>query len=348
MAEDALRFAVTGYGHIGRRHAALIAGHPGWALAAVCDIADVTVAQTGVPLYGDHDEMLVAVSPDIVCICTPNGLHATQSISALEHGAHVLCEKPLALDPDDARRMANASERAGRSLVCVLQNRYSPQVQWLKEIIGTGLLGNVYQVHVHCFWNRDERYYLLEDGTRHPWRGTLALDGGPMFTQFSHFVDLLIWIFDIRETSDISFANHRHRSTTEFEDSGSFHFGLPAGGTGSFHYSIAVWDRNQESSITIIGEHGSIRIGGQYMNRVEYCHIRDYKLPHLDPGNGPNDYGTHQGSAANHRYVLENLADAVQGKASPDFDLADAVRGVSLIASVYRHRDIRQFQPAEY
>jgi UDP-N-acetyl-2-amino-2-deoxyglucuronate dehydrogenase len=332
-----IRFAVIGYGHIGTRHAGIIAQHPDARLVAICD-TDSRIKVEDTPVYSDHQSLLHDAKPDVVCVCTPNGLHALHSIDAIASGAHVICEKPLAVSFTDARDILSKATEHDKHLFCVLQNRYSPQIQWLKELINEGRLGDLYQVQVNCFWNRDERYYHTEDGRSHPWRGKLDLDGGPLYTQFSHFVDILIWLLPGLAVRDARFENFAHSRYVEFEDAGEFGFSWEGGGIGRFHYSIAVWDANQESSITLIGSQGSIRIGGQYMNHVEYCHVKDYTMPDLAPAGEVNDYGKYKGTANNHFFVIDNMIQTLRGQESPHFDLADAVRGVALIEEVYRGR----------
>jgi UDP-N-acetyl-2-amino-2-deoxyglucuronate dehydrogenase len=150
-----------------------------------------------------------------------------------------------------------------------MQNRYSPPSQWIKSVVDQRLLGDIHLVQVNCYWNRDERYYKAGS-----WKGSNALDGGTLFTQFSHFIDILYWLFG--DITDIQgkFADFNHNDLTEFEDSGLVTFRFLDGGMGCLNYSTAVWDKNLESSMTIIGSNGSVKIGGQYMDQVEYCHIK--------------------------------------------------------------------------
>jgi predicted dehydrogenase len=177
------------------------------------------------------------------------------------------------------------SLQVAKQVFCVMQNRYSPPSQWLKQVIMENRLGKIFMVQVNCYWNRDDRYY--QPGTKDRkgfWKGTKKLDGGPLFTQFSHFIDMMYWLFG--DITDISarFENNNHRNSTEFnDDSGFVSFRFLNGGIGCFNYSISVWDKNLESSMTIIGEKGSIKVGGQYMEKVEYCHIDNYEMPDIAP-----------------------------------------------------------------
>lgn len=307
-------FAVAGCGHIGKRHAEMISRNPGAELKALCDILpreDLALPEyEGTAFYSSLDELLAAVSAvDVVNICTPNGLHAPMALAALKAGCHVVIEKPMSLNQEDAENILLTAERNKRMVFCVMQNRYSPPSVWIKDLIDSGRLGQVYMVQVNCFWNRDERYYKPGN-----WHGTKLMDGGTLFTQFSHFIDLMYWLFG--DISDVRsrFFDFAHRDLTDFEDTGVVSFLFKRGGVGTFNYSTAVWNRNMESSITIIAEHGSVKIGGQYMNEVEYCHVKDYEMPVLPPTNPGNDYGAYKGSAQNHHYVIDNVVNVLSGK----------------------------------
>lgn len=331
-----LSFGIIGFGRIGQRHASVIEKHPECELIAYCDPIQ-SVAFPDALWFSDIGKFLGQVSYDVICVCSPNGLHAIQAIAALNGGAHVICEKPLALTAEDANAMTEAAAANGKHLVCVLQNRYSPHTRWLKNLIESDGLGEVYQVQVNCFWNRDNRYFLSGDGGSHPWHGSKDLDGGPVFTQFSHFVDLLVWLFGELKPLNSLFRNFSHEDTVQFEDAGKFDFTFGERGFGSFHYSIAVWDTNQESSITIIGSKGSVRLAGQYMDILEYCHIDGIERP--DPMEWKLDIEGDD-TVSNHYRVVDNLVNAILRDEPLHFNIADAVAGVSLIEEVYRRRDL--------
>ena len=190
-------------------------------------------------------------------------------------------------------------------------------------------------VQINCYWNRDDRYYGKSD-----WKGTLALDGGPLFTQFSHFIDIMYWLFGDIENIQAHFDNFKHQKNTEFEDSGFIHFDFVNGGIGSINYSTAVNDKNFESSITIIGEKGTVKVGGQYMDKVEYCHLEDYEMPELEASNPPNDYGDYKGSAANHHFVIQNVVDTLQEKSAATTNALEGMKVVEMIERIYHHRKI--------
>lgn len=338
-----VRFAVFGLGHIGRRHAALIAAHAEAELVALCDLLprqelnwpEGVLPET--PLFANLEEFLAAKpNLDVVCICTPNGLHAPQAIALLRAGYHVVVEKPMALTVAECDSVIAAAKLAEKEVFGVMQNRYSPASAWLKEQLEQGVLGEVFQVHLNCFWNRDHRYYTLPpDGRRHPWHGDAALDGGVLFTQFAHFIDLLCWCFGPAQIHSARFANQSHQDLHLFADTGMVHFSLPGNILGSLNFSTSIWDRNFESTLTIIGRKGTIKLGGQYMNEVRYCHVDGVKMPDLPPSNPANNYGPYTGSAANHHHVIDNVVDVLRGRARVATPAEEGLEVVRVIDALY-------------
>ncbi|MFQ5335636.1 MAG: Gfo/Idh/MocA family protein, partial [Flavobacteriales bacterium] len=220
MSEGKVRFAVVGCGHIGKRHAAMIASNDEAELAALCDIRPreaLGLEHDNTPFYSSIEELLSSgIEYDVVNICTPNGLHSEQAILALKAGKHVVCEKPMGITTKGCRKMIEVAEKTGLHVFVVMQNRYSPPAQWIKEVVDKGLLGNIYMVHMNCFWNRDKNYYLRggdkEVGSDITlWRGTTSLDGGTLFTQFSHFLDMMFWLFGDIDNIDSRFDDFNHR-----------------------------------------------------------------------------------------------------------------------------------------
>lgn len=337
--KDNIKFAVVGCGHIGKRHAEMISQNVESELVALCDIKPKE--ELGIQMY-DHlpffstiDELLDScLDFDVVNICTPNGFHAEYSIKVLEHQKHLLCEKPLALTKQDAENVIYKALQMSKIVFTVMQNRYSPPSVWIKDVIDHKILGDIFMVQINCYWNRDARYYK-KDG----WKGKLDLDGGTLFTQFSHFIDLMYWLFGDIKDIESKFSDFNHQDQTDFEDSGTVHFKLVnGGGLGSLNFSTAVWDQNFESSITIVGSNGTVKLGGQYMNVVEYCHIKDYILPELAPVNEANDYGTYKGSAANHHYVIENVVDTLKGRTRITTNALEGLKVVEIIERIYEQR----------
>jgi len=334
-SSEIVNFAVVGLGHIGWRHVEMIRRNPHADITAVCDIrskSDFPSDQfDGLVHYTDLTEMLSShVEVDVVVIATPNGLHAEQALLCLEHKKHVVIEKPMALSAADAEAVIHKALSVSRQVFTVMQNRYSPPSQWIKSVIDSGTLGEVYMVDVKCFWNRDQRYY-----GRGTWHGKRDLDGGTLFTQFSHFIDMMYWLFGDITNIQARFRDFNHAELTDFEDSGLVTFDFVKGGVGSLTYSTSVYDRNMESSMTIIAENGSVKIGGQYMNEIEYCHIKGYEMPELPPSNPANDYGAYKGSAANHAYVVENVVETLRGKSSITTNALEGLKVVGIIERIY-------------
>ncbi|GHT04575.1 oxidoreductase [Bacteroidia bacterium] len=331
-----VKFAVVGYGHIGKRHAEMISRNPNAELVGLCDIEQLPVISyqlPSVPFYSSIDELLKKTEADVVNICTPNGFHAGYAVKALEAGKHVVIEKPMALSTKDAQKVIEASERANKNVFCVMQNRYSPPSVWIKDLVESGKLGQIYMVQLNCYWNRDARYYMLGN-----WHGTADLDGGTLFTQFSHFIDILYWLFGDISNIQARFNDFNHKDLTAFEDSGTVSFDFVNGGMGCLNYSTSVWNKNLESSLTLIAENGSIKIGGQYMNEVEVCHVTDYEMPELTPTNPGNDYGAYKGSAQNHHFVIDNVVNVLNGKATITATAAEGLKVVEIIEKIYNKK----------
>lgn len=330
-----VHFGIVGCGHIGKRHAEMVHRNPRSVLSALCDLKSedsLGIPDYRVPFFRDFDRMLSEQTDmDVVNICVPNGLHAAMAVSAMEKGCHVVIEKPMALSAADARKVVDCSQRTGKKVFCVMQNRYSPPSVWIKSLVDSGKLGDILMVELNCFWNRDERYYLPGG-----WHGTSDMDGGTLFTQFSHFIDILVWLFGPAKNLQARFGDFTHKELTAFEDSGLVQFDLASGGMGCLNYSTSVYDANLESSLTVIARNGSVKIGGQYMDRVEYCHVKDYRMPVLPATNPGNDYGAYKGSAQNHHYVIQEVVDVLEGNGKISSGMEDGLKVVEWIENCYR------------
>jgi UDP-N-acetyl-2-amino-2-deoxyglucuronate dehydrogenase len=333
-----IKFAVVGLGHIGKRHAQMIVENSDAELVAWCDIkneAELKLPNYNIPFYNSLEEMLLSHSDvDVVNVCTPNGLHHSHTIMCLENRKHVVCEKPMALTKADAEDMIFKSLHYSRNVFCVMQNRYSPPSVWLRDIVSQQILGKIFMVQLNCYWNRDERYYTPES-----WHGKKDLDGGTLFTQFSHFIDIMYWLFGDICNIKANFKDFNHQTLTDFEDSGFVSFDFINGGMGSLNYSTSVFDTNLESSITIIGEKGSVKVAGQYMNEVVHCNVKDYVMPELEASNPPNDYGLYKGSAANHHYVIQNVVEALHNKSTITTNAMEGLKVVDIIERIYSLKD---------
>lgn len=333
-----VKFAIVGCGHIGKRHAELVAKHADAQLVATVDPAydklELTMVECG-HFKNLDDFFKQKIEVDVLNICTPNGMHAEQAIQCLNQGCHVVIEKPIALKIEDANAILEASNKNNKHVFPVVQNRYSSAIKWLKQLVDEETLGGIYMVQLNCFWNRDEHYY-----SKGSWHGTLALDGGPLYTQFSHFLDVLLWTFGDITNIKTKFANFSHQRNTEFEDSGIVTFELLNGGMGSINYSTSIFQSNFESSITVIAEKGTVKIGGQYMNSVEYCQINRTEKPILDGKVFANDYGGYKGSASNHHWVIDNVVNVLNGLEEPDVSLKEGFDVVEAISKIYQNRNI--------
>ncbi len=333
-----VKFAVVGAGHIGKRHAEMIRREEEAELVALVDIRskeECGAEDFGVPFFSSIEELLASdLDYEVVNICTPNGVHAAQSLLALEAKKHVVCEKPMGLSKDNCEKVIFKSLQVSKQVFCVMQNRYSPPSEWIKQVVSDGILGDIYMVQLNCYWNRDERYYKAGG-----WKGTKELDGGTLFTQFSHFIDIMYWLFGDIDNIQGKFADFNHKEVTDFEDSGFVSFDFVDGGMGCLNYSTAVADRNLESSMTIIGSKGSVKIGGQYMNEVEVCNIPGYEMPVLKESNPANDYGPYKGSAANHNYVIQNVIDTIKGRTTISTNALEGLKVVEIIERIYKVRN---------
>jgi len=330
-----IKFAVIGCGHIGKRHAEMIIRNAGAELIALCDIrnkSELGIEPYNVPFFSSIDELLDSnMNMDVINICTPNGSHAEMAVKVLESEKHVVVEKPLALSTQDAEHIMHVALQMNKQVFCVMQNRYSPPSVWIKELVESGKLGKIFMVQLNCYWNRDNRYY-----TPGNWHGTSDLDGGTLYTQFSHFVDIMYWLFGDITNIQAKFNDFNHKNLTAFEDSGFVNFDFKREGMGCINYSTSVWNKNLESSMTIVAENGSIKIGGQYMNTVEYCHVKDYEMPELAPTNSGNDYGAYKGSAQNHNYIIENVVKVLNGNGAITTNAMEGLKVVDIIEKIYK------------
>jgi len=337
-SDKKIKFAVVGAGHIGKRHAEMITRESEGELIAMVDVRskeECDVTDYNVPFFKTIEELLASeLEFDVVNICTPNGLHANQSILALEAKKHVVCEKPMGLSKEKCEQVIFKSLQMSKNVFCVMQNRYSPPSQWIKSVVDDGILGDIFMVQLNCYWNRDDRYYK-----KGGWKGTPDLDGGTLFTQFSHFIDIMYWLFGDIDNIQGRFADFNHKESTTFEDSGLVSFDFINGGMGSINYSTSVADQNLESSLTIIGSKGSVKIGGQYMNEVEVCNVKGYEMPILEAANPANDYGPYKGSAANHNYVIQNVINTLKGRTTATTNALEGLKVVEIIERIYKIRN---------
>ncbi len=308
-----VKFGIIGIGHIGKRHAQHILQNKDASLVAICDI-DSSKQQAlkselvaDIPFYIDYNDMLANENLDVVCICTPNYLHSEQAVAVLTKNVHAVVEKPMALSIAECDEMIAATEKFQKIIFAVKQNRYNPPVKAVKELIESGRLGKILMVQVNCFWNRGDHYYAQSN-----WRGKKLMDGGCLFTQFSHFIDILYYLNgEITEAKGL-LQNYLHQSNTEFEDTGSFVMQASNGSIVNFNFTTCAYEKNMEGSITIFAENGTVKIGGQYLNTLEYQQISGAALPQINIIEKANDYGLYQGSMSNHDKLIQNVIDVLE------------------------------------
>ena len=245
---EKIKFAIVGCGRIAQRHAEHINTYG--ILSAVCDVvperAQTLADKYKARVYASIEELLFAEKGiDVVSVCSPNGLHASHSIKALKAGFHVLCEKPMAISVHDCGEMINAAEKANRRLFAIKQNRFNPPVAAVKQAMDEGRLGRIYSIQLSCFWNRNEDYY------QNSWKGTRDLDGGTLYTQFSHFIDLLYWMFGDVKNVQAFMSNYAHKNTIEFEDTGVVILEFYDGAIGTVNYTVNSYQKNMEGSLNI-------------------------------------------------------------------------------------------------
>jgi len=328
-----IKFAIVGCGRIAERHAAHI--DKKGELVAVCDIVSEKAKALGdkynARAYQDIDDLLKHENEiEVVSVCSPNGLHATHSIQSLRAGCHVLCEKPMAITVQDCGEMIREAEKANKSLFAIKQNRYNPPVAAVKDALEKGILGKVYSIQLNCFWNRNPDYY------ENSWKGTTNLDGGTLYTQFSHFIDLLYWMIgDVKRAYALT-GNFAHKGIIDFEDTGVVAFEFCNGAIGTINYTVNSYNKNMEGSLTLFCEKGTVKIGGQYLNELEYQNIEGFEFKDLPKGNTANNYGTYTGSMSNHDKVYDNLINVLLNGSSIFTNAYDGLKTVEIISKIYQ------------
>ncbi len=328
-----ITFGIIGCGRIAQRHAEHISKMA--ELKAVCDVKQERAKELSAKYvcrqYAQIDELLSSEpSIDVVSICTPNALHADHTIKALNAGKHVLCEKPMAITSSDCRRMIDAAEKAKKNLFIVKQNRFNPPIMEMKKAIDQGRLGKIYSLQLNCFWNRNDRYYEESD-----WKGKKSLDGGTLYTQFSHFIDLLYWMVgDVASVQSIT-KNFAHPRTVQFEDTGVVLLQFQNGAIGTINYTVNSFKKNMEGSITLFGEKGTMKVGGQYLNVLEYQSIDGYEIKDVPQSAPANEYGFYQGSMSNHDKVYANIIDVLSKNAPIATGGVEGMKTVEIIEKIY-------------
>jgi len=329
-----VKFSIIGCGRIGLRHAEHIVKQA--ELVSACDIRKSALENFSkkfpwVKLYDSIDELLKNdKDSEVINVCTPNGLHAEHTIKALKNGKHVVCEKPMALSVRDAEMMVKVAEESGKNLFIVKQNRYNPPVQKVKRWLDEGVLGKIYSAQINCFWNRNRRYYEESD-----WKGTMEMDGGILYTQFSHFIDLVCWFMGDVENVEAYMDNLNHNSLIEFEDTLVAILKFKSGAIAALNCTINSFSKNMEGSITLFCENGTVKIGGQYLNKLEYQEVSGLKIEKINENRPANDYGYYQGSMSNHDKVIENVIDVLRNDGKIATTGYEGLKTVEIIEMIY-------------
>ncbi len=326
-----IRFGVVGCGRIAGNHFDALAKHADRAeIVAVCDIDPAAlaaaVAKTGAKGYADLDSLLADPRVDVVVLCTPSGLHADEGIRAAAAGKHVVTEKPMATRWDDGKRLVQACDLAGVQLFVVKQNRLNPTIQAVKRAMEQGRFGRIYVVTVNVFWQRPQSYY---DAAK--WRGTWEFDGGAIMNQASHYVDLLDWLIGPVQSVFAETATLARRIETE--DSGVVAIRWRSGALGTLNVTMLTYPKNLEGSVTIIGEKGTVRVGGLAVNQIEEWSFAEPRPE--DAAIREANYGTPSVYGVGHPLYYENVIAALRGQASPLTDGREGLRSLELLIGIY-------------
>jgi UDP-N-acetyl-2-amino-2-deoxyglucuronate dehydrogenase len=330
MGKRSFRVGLIGCGRISKNHFDAIARVEGLDLSAVCDsIADRAEragAEHGIPYFRSLDEMLRADVCDVVTVCTPSGMHSAHGIAAARAGKHVVTEKPMAISLAQADDLVRACDEAAVHLFVVKQNRLNPPIQLLKRAVEKGRFGRIYMANVTVRWQRPQEYYDAE-----PWRGTWEFDGGAIMNQASHYVDLLQWLVGPVESVLAKTATQARR--IEAEDSGIGILKFRSGALGVIEVNVLTYPKNLEGSITILGETGSVKIGGTAVNKVEHWTFAQYddddKQVESANTNPPNVYGF------GHEGYYRNVLGVLRGESKADTDGRAGRKSLELILGIY-------------
>jgi UDP-N-acetyl-2-amino-2-deoxyglucuronate dehydrogenase len=327
---ETTRIALVGCGRIARNHFDAIARVPGLQLSAVCDSVEERArdagAAHGVPHFTSIEAMLAGAACDAVTICTPSGLHPAHGILAARAGKHVISEKPMAISLSGADELVAACDAAGVHLFVVKQNRLNPAIQLLRHAIDKGRFGRIYLANATVRWSRPQEYY---DSAA--WRGTWEFDGGAIMNQASHYVDLVQWLVGPVESVMAKTATLARQIETE--DTGIAILKFRNGALGVIEVTMLTYPRNLEGSITILGEKGSVKIGGTAVNKVDTWQFADYddddKLIAAAATNPPTVYGF------GHEGYYRNVLKVLRGEAKPDTDGRSGRKSLELILGIY-------------
>ena len=331
ITDRKIRIAVAGCGRISKNHFASIARHADeLELVAVCDNNPDALRrheeEYNVPGFSRYDELVRECDCDLISICTPSGQHARQAILAAKHGRHVMTEKPMATRWQDGIDMVKACDEAKVRLFVIKQNRRNATLQLLKRAVEEKRFGKIHMVHLNVFWTRPQEYY---DSA--PWRGTWEMDGGAFMNQASHYVDLLEWL--IGPIADIQAMTGTLARNIEVEDSGVLSVRWRNGALGSMAVTMLTYPKNLEGSITILGEKGTVRVGGVAVNDIQ---IWDFAEPKdYDADVMAANYETTSVYGFGHPLYFKNVIDTMRGRAEPETDGREGLKSLEVLIAAY-------------
>lgn len=326
--KNKIKIAIVGCGHISKKHFnAIEKNSDQLELVSFCDDnQDVLLQmekQHNVKSYVELNEMLKNEKIDLVALCTPSGKHATQTELCAKYGIHVITEKPMATSWKDGLRMVETCEKSKVYLFVVKQIRKNLKLQLLKKAISEKRFGKIHLVNINVFWNRPQEYYDQSN-----WRGTLKLDGGAFMNQASHYIDLLHWL--IGPIDEI----HSFMSTTrniEAEDTGVLNIKWSNGALGSMNVTMLTYKKNLESSITIIGEKGTVCIGGLSVDKIKHWEFDNPK----SYDNEINDLNKMKINNDGHSIYYKSVIDVLKGKAQPEIDGFEGLKSLEILTAAY-------------
>lgn len=329
-SQRSFRVAFVGCGRISGNHFDALSKIEGLDLVAVCDTVEARAREAGerlgVPWFTSQEQMLQSVECDVVSIATPSGLHPQHGIVAARAGKHVVCEKPMAITLSSADELVKACDDANVHLFVVKQNRLNATIQLVKRALDKGRFGRLYMANATVRWTRPQEYY-----DQAPWRGTWEFDGGAFMNQASHYVDLMQWFMGPVESVMAKTATMARR--IEAEDSGAALLKFRNGAIGVMEVTMLTFPKNYEGSITILGEKGTVRVGGTAVNRIEHWQFADYddddKLVEAANTNPPSVYGF------GHEPYYRNVLRVLRGEAAPDTDGRGGRKSLELILGIY-------------
>jgi UDP-N-acetyl-2-amino-2-deoxyglucuronate dehydrogenase len=330
IRDKKIRIAVVGCGRISKNHFGSIETHSNnFDLVAVCDSESAVLKaheeRYKVPGYLHFEDLLKAEKIDLVVLCTPSGTHPEQAVMAAKYRVNVMTEKPMATRWSDGVRMVQACDEAGVRLFVVKQNRRNSTLQLLKRAVSEKRFGKIFMVHLNVFWSRPQEYY-----DQAKWRGTWEFDGGAFMNQASHYVDLLDWLIGPVDKVQCMMSTTRN---IEVEDTGVLNVRWRNGALGSMSVTMLTYPQNLEGSITILGERGTVRIGGVAVNDIQLWQFEEPK--DYDQQIQSANYETSSVYGFGHPLYYQNVVDVMRGNAEPETDGREGLKSLELLIAAY-------------